>query len=106
MTSVAALVRRGGDRGYLLSRPNPPVNLTELVATIKAEGTANATGDKQRACLDRRLGGGEDRLAAACAGEDGKARDHPTATTAYAEITALRIGAINCCRAAYLQFDH
>jgi len=31
------------------------VNLSEVVAgTIKAEGTANATGDKQRACLHRR----------------------------------------------------
>ena len=29
----------------------PPVNLTEVGAgTIKAECTANATGDKQRAC--------------------------------------------------------
>ena len=36
----------------LRGRCGPPVNLSEVVSgTIKAEGTANATGDKQRACL-------------------------------------------------------
>jgi len=45
-----------GDRTFrpcvLCGPSGPPVNLSEVVTgTIKAEGTANATGDKQRACL-------------------------------------------------------